>query len=326
MPTSISGRRQCPCCRTDDAARAINAMMPPSPRLSARMMSTTYFSDTTIISAQNIVESPPRMFAGLSGMPWSGEKVSLTAYSGLVPMSPKTTPKAASVRAAVDDLSETRVSILLRRSPGGRDRAHFRLCRRRGRNRGSGGRGGPLRREIQVDEIAELIGVGLAHFPHHRQRLLEGFHQLGIVLAARAARDLALRALDRQRIAEALGAGHRLEAVDDGHRPPGPGNRLALEALRVARAVPALVVREGQLPRELEQRVAVLAEALGAELGMALHALPARRGELCLLAQDLGGHAQLADIAQRRGPEHHLGDLGPRARGQGDQLGIIAQA
>ena len=40
-------------------------MMPPSPRLSARMMSITYLSDTTIISAQKIVDRPPRMFVGV---------------------------------------------------------------------------------------------------------------------------------------------------------------------------------------------------------------------------------------------------------------------
>ena len=32
-------------------------MMPPSPRLSARRISITYFSDTTIISAQKIADS-----------------------------------------------------------------------------------------------------------------------------------------------------------------------------------------------------------------------------------------------------------------------------
>ena len=37
-------------------------MMPPSPLLSARMMRITYLSDTTIISAQKIADTPPRMF------------------------------------------------------------------------------------------------------------------------------------------------------------------------------------------------------------------------------------------------------------------------
>ena len=60
-------------------ASAISAMMPPSPRLSARMISTTYLSETTIISAQKMVERPPRIEAWVSAMPWSGENVSFTA-------------------------------------------------------------------------------------------------------------------------------------------------------------------------------------------------------------------------------------------------------
>ena len=69
-------------------ASASNAMMPPSPRLFARRISVTYLSDTTIISAQKIAETPPSTFSALSGMPCTGLNVSLAAYSGLVPMSP----------------------------------------------------------------------------------------------------------------------------------------------------------------------------------------------------------------------------------------------
>src|SRR5256885_2638021 len=100
-------------------------MMPPSPRLSARMISTTYLSETMIISAQKMVDRPPRMLVWLSGMPWSGENVSLTAYSGLVPMSPKTMPSAASVSAASEDLrwrrsrSKGRRAILAHPQQGG---------------------------------------------------------------------------------------------------------------------------------------------------------------------------------------------------------------
>jgi hypothetical protein len=42
-------------------------------------MSTTYLSDTTIITAQKMPEMPPTMFSGLSGMPWLGLNVSFTA-------------------------------------------------------------------------------------------------------------------------------------------------------------------------------------------------------------------------------------------------------
>jgi hypothetical protein len=64
---------------TEEEASASRAMMPPSPRLLARMTSVTYFSDTTTISAQKIAEMPPRMFPVASGMPWLGLNVCLTA-------------------------------------------------------------------------------------------------------------------------------------------------------------------------------------------------------------------------------------------------------
>ena len=54
-------------------------MIPPSPLLLARMIRITYLSETTIISDQKIVESPPRMFSVLSAMPCTGLKVSLAA-------------------------------------------------------------------------------------------------------------------------------------------------------------------------------------------------------------------------------------------------------
>jgi hypothetical protein len=55
-------------------------MIPPSPLLSARMMRITYFTETTIINAQKIVDRPPRTFLALRGMPWSGLKVSRLIY------------------------------------------------------------------------------------------------------------------------------------------------------------------------------------------------------------------------------------------------------
>ena len=54
-------------------------MMPPSPRLVARSTSATYLSETTIISAQKIADTPPSTLSGVSGMPCSGLKVSFAA-------------------------------------------------------------------------------------------------------------------------------------------------------------------------------------------------------------------------------------------------------
>ena len=70
------------------AASAVSAMMPPSPRLSARRISSTYFSVTTIISAQKIVDAAPSRLAWVSGTSPAGPKMVDIVYSGLVPMSP----------------------------------------------------------------------------------------------------------------------------------------------------------------------------------------------------------------------------------------------
>ncbi len=62
-------------------------MMPPSPLLSARITNRMYFSDTTMISAQNTSDSAPSTLSGVGWMPCS-PKVVWMAYNGLVPMSP----------------------------------------------------------------------------------------------------------------------------------------------------------------------------------------------------------------------------------------------
>ena len=63
-------------------------MIPPSPRLSARRISTTYLTATIVISVQTITEITPITLAGTVAMPWTGLNDSCTAYNGLVPMSP----------------------------------------------------------------------------------------------------------------------------------------------------------------------------------------------------------------------------------------------
>ena len=62
--------------------------MPPSPRLSARRISTTYFSVTTSISAQKIVDTAPMTSGAISCTPLAGLSTAFIVYSGLVPMSP----------------------------------------------------------------------------------------------------------------------------------------------------------------------------------------------------------------------------------------------
>ena len=57
-------------------ASAVRAMMPPSPLLSARRISSTYFSVTTNISAQKIVDTAPTMCGASSGTLTPGPKIS----------------------------------------------------------------------------------------------------------------------------------------------------------------------------------------------------------------------------------------------------------
>jgi len=86
-------------------ASAVSAMMPPSPLLSARVMNRTYFRETVIVIAQKTTERMPRTLASVTATGCGPLKISLTVYSGLVPMSPKTTPIAASAAVASPDFS-----------------------------------------------------------------------------------------------------------------------------------------------------------------------------------------------------------------------------
>ena len=45
--------------------RAVSAMIPPSPRLCARMMTPAYLMDATIVSAQKISDATPYTAAGV---------------------------------------------------------------------------------------------------------------------------------------------------------------------------------------------------------------------------------------------------------------------
>ena len=72
------------------AARAVSAIAPPSPLLSARRIRITYLSVTTSIRPQKIVEIAPIRWWVSSGTPTpeTGTKISCKVYSGLVPISP----------------------------------------------------------------------------------------------------------------------------------------------------------------------------------------------------------------------------------------------
>ena len=74
MRSSAARRRGPP--PAERTASAVSAMMPPSPLLSARRISSTYFSVTTSISIQKIVETAPTRCGPSSGTPTPGLKIS----------------------------------------------------------------------------------------------------------------------------------------------------------------------------------------------------------------------------------------------------------
>lgn len=66
----------------------INASMPPSPSLSARIITSMYQTDIKSDNDQKTKDKTPSTFSSLTGTPWDLLKHSLTAYNGLVPISP----------------------------------------------------------------------------------------------------------------------------------------------------------------------------------------------------------------------------------------------
>ncbi|MEQ1917147.1 MAG: hypothetical protein ABL856_10525, partial [Gallionella sp.] len=87
MPTSSNTRRSLGLSFTDCEASANMATSPPSPWLSARSTRVTYFSETMVVSVQNTMDNTPCTLSDVKGT-WPEPKISLMAYSTLVPMSP----------------------------------------------------------------------------------------------------------------------------------------------------------------------------------------------------------------------------------------------
>lgn len=69
--------------------------MPPSPSLSARNTKEHDFTEITKTNTQKINDKTPNILSDVMGNP---DKDSRNAYKGLVPISPNTTPSAASDR------------------------------------------------------------------------------------------------------------------------------------------------------------------------------------------------------------------------------------
>src|ERR1700719_5122709 len=71
----------------------IKARIPPSPSLSMRMANVTYLTDVTMISVQITRDSDPST-VNASGLSPARFNTVFRVYSGLVPISPNTTPSA----------------------------------------------------------------------------------------------------------------------------------------------------------------------------------------------------------------------------------------
>ena len=97
IPSTIINRRGVsPRARRLPFTNAISASTPPSPLLSARMITTWYLIVTIRINDQKINDKTPNTLPGVTGIPCGPWNASRIAYSGLVPMSPYTTPSANS--------------------------------------------------------------------------------------------------------------------------------------------------------------------------------------------------------------------------------------
>src|SRR6478609_11643769 len=99
MPRIMTSRKRFPPGRTERRARNARDSTPPSPSLSARRTKITYLTVTMSVIAHTMVETTPSALSRVgSTMPPSRLKTVCIAYKGLVPMSPKTTPRAPRTR------------------------------------------------------------------------------------------------------------------------------------------------------------------------------------------------------------------------------------
>ena len=129
----------------------------------------------------------------------------------------------------------------------------------------------------------------------------ERAHDARIELLAGAARDLVARIDGIARVLVRARRGDHVEDVGDRDDAAGERDAVAGGAVRIALAVPALVVVCDRVRPLAEPRAQRRGEA-GAELGMAADQLPLRVRRAPGLVEDLGRHLELADVVQQRGP------------------------
>ena len=113
----------------------------------------------------------------------------------------------------------------------------------------------------------------------------------------------------------------RIEHVGQRGHAGRQRNHVALAPVRVAGAVPALVVVQRDLLRHEKLRQAPFTDQLPAVLAVLLHDRPLVGVEAPGLEQDRVGHAQLADIVQPRRQVDQLAHLRVHALLQRQLLG-----
>lgn len=121
------------------------------------------------------------------------------------------------------------------------------------------------------------------------------------------------RLLDRKGVlVDALG-NQRVEDVGRRHQARRDRNRVAPQAVRIARTIPSLVMRTGDLLRhaqEFDRRVVGvlfrLLDRLIAEVAVRFHDFPFLRGQPAGFEQDFVADSHLADVVQRSGFVEHL--------------------
>ena len=121
---------------------------------------------------------------------------------------------------------------------------------------------------------------------------------------------LLLEKFDRRRDGPRLLVGARgqegIEDVGDRYDSGDAGNGFTVQTVRIAAAVPAFMVSQGDHPRGLHQLGRMIADYLRPDHRMLFHDLPFFLRELAGLEQDSIGYPELADVVHRRGLQNQI--------------------
>ena len=139
------------------------------------------------------------------------------------------------------------------------------------------------------------------------------FDDFRVEVRARAAQQDRARLFARHAATIRAVFAHRVEAIDDGEDARRPRDRLAAQAVRVAEAVPALVMVADDGHDRVREIDAF--EYLRADGRVNLHLVKLGGRQLPRLVQDVIGDGELADVVQQRAGLQRL-DL-VRAKGRG---------